>query len=472
MSAPRTLLGLCLALTVPSAGGCARCGGADSEPSSAQADPAAPDSSEAPPEGDPSGPGASELGPPDPGLPDPGPPDPGASAGYDPGALLAVDIEGTDFASNPDLLVRLRSGPHAYFRFIHQPFSTAVCHELGDAMLDAPPVNLHGDAHLEQYAVTDLGRGLTDFDGASAGPGMLDLARLGVSLRLASEAHGWEDAYSGLLDRLLEGYVEGLDAEEDTPLPDEPAAVRRVREDFEANPRQLTATVDDMMLPITDVEEAELRAAMGPYVQVQLEQEESLDAAFFDIVRMGRLDLGIGSALDKKYLYRVRGPSDAPEDDVVLEAKEVLSLAGIPCIQASPEPDPFRILLGQARIAYRPFPYLGYIQAMGHVFWMHGWTNRYHEMSVTDSYESAEELRELVYDVGVQLGRGHVNSIAAPLDVQLRRSQARFVETHGEHLREAIDRLTEHTRDAYRDFVARTDEHPALARAAQLVEAP
>ena len=37
-----------------------------------------------------------------------------------------------------------------------------------------PLFNLHGDAHLEQYAITDLGRGLTDFDDSSRGPAIVE----------------------------------------------------------------------------------------------------------------------------------------------------------------------------------------------------------------------------------------------------------------------------------------------------------
>lgn len=377
--------------------------------------------------------------------------------------MLAIDVRSTDFARNPELLRRLRSGPHSYFRFIHHEFSSAVCVELGDALTEAPPVNLHGDAHLEQYAVTDLGRGLTDFDGATTGPALLDLTRLGVSLKLACMQHDQPEAEPELWARLIEGYLEGVFADEDDPLPPEPSGVRRIREEFEANPQQLTDTVNDMMIEVTDEEEAALRESFATYVLLQHEQDETLHERFFDIERIGRLDLGIGSALDEKFLFRVRGPTDAPADDVVIEAKEVLSLADISCIQASPEPDPFRILLGQARIAYQPFPYLGFIRSMDTMFWMHGWTNHYREMGVTDSYRSLEEVREIVYDIGVQLGRGHVRAIASPLDVQLRRTQADYIERHDEQLRRAIDRLTEASVTAWERFMAETNDHPALA---------
>lgn len=400
---------------------------------------------------------------PDPDPPDTDPdPDGQADAPVDLVDMLAIDVDNTDFARNPALLQRLRTGPHAYFRFIHQEFSTAVCSELGEYLSEAPPVNLHGDAHLEQYAVTDLGRGLTDFDGATTGPALLDLARLGVSLRLAAIHHEQLENEPQLWERLLEGYREGVFADEDDPLPAEPSGVRRIREEFEARPRRLTDTVNDMMTDVTDEEAAALREAFATYVRLQHEQDETLDEHFFDIGHIGRLDLGIGSALDEKFLFRVRGPTDAPEDDVVIEAKEVLSLADIPCIQASADPDPFRILLGQARIAYQPFPYLGFIRAMDTMFWMHGWTNHYRELKVTDHYSDLEEVSEIVYDIGVQLGRGHVRAIATPLDVQLRRTQADYIERHEEQLREAVGRLTDANVAAWERFVAQTDDHPAL----------
>ncbi|MGE0788611.1 MAG: DUF2252 family protein [Sandaracinaceae bacterium] len=374
---------------------------------------------------------------------------------------LAIDIEHTDFARNPQLLGRLRESPHGYFRFIHRQFLTAVCTDFADSLDSAPPVNLHGDAHLEQYAVTDLGRGLTDFDGATTGPALLDLVRLGVSVHLAMRAHGWTGEEDAVFDGLLDGYREGLFATDDTPIPDEPRVVRRIHEGFVANPQRLTDVVDEMMQPVPDATQRAIADAMDSYVQVQHEQDPHLADRFFDVERIGRIDLGIGSALDEKFLIRVRGETEAPEDDAVLEAKEVISLAGIPCIQASPEPDPFRILLGQARIAYQPFPYLGFIRAMGTTLWIHGWTNHYHEVSI-EEYESPEELAELAHDIGVQLGRGHVNAIAYPLDLQLRRSQGLYLEEHGAQLHDAVRTLATETIATWEAFVRETDDHPSL----------
>ena len=50
--------------------------------------------------------------------------------------------------------------------------------------------------------------------------------------------------------------------------------------------------------------------------------------------------MGVGSALDLKFLVRVRGATGDPLDDVVLQVKQVRDLGGIPCIRTDPGADP------------------------------------------------------------------------------------------------------------------------------------
>ena len=118
---------------------------------------------------------------------------------------LLVDPATFDFSRNPALLQRILTTPHGYFRFINIPFSTEVCHRFQEIISSAPYINLHGDAHIEQYAVTDLGRGLADFDDSSVGPGILDILRIGVSLHLACDMRGWPLASDQVFDTFLQG---------------------------------------------------------------------------------------------------------------------------------------------------------------------------------------------------------------------------------------------------------------------------
>ncbi|MFK7992288.1 MAG: DUF2252 family protein [Sandaracinaceae bacterium] len=387
---------------------------------------------------------------------DPASPDPDAPATDPLVEALSVSPENIDFETNPELLIRLRANPHNYFRFVWAEFAGQVCERFDDT--HAPEVNLHGDAHLEQYAISDLGRGLTDFDGASAGPAFLDLVRMGTSIRLVAAMHGWEDEVPRLAEAFIAAYRGGVEVDTHAPLPPEPPLIARIRASFDADQSDLLSTTASLVEPLPEDETARAREAMGPYIAAQRAENPELDTAFFDLVSIGRLNIGIGSALDEKYLLRVRGPTDAPDDDVVLEAKEVHPTSAIPCVGSrSSAPDPFRILVGESRIAYRPFPYLGYMRARGLVFWIHAWTANYQEVSATDSLETPEDLRALVEDIGHQLGRGHVNQIAAPLDAQLRRAVLGFIDENVGLLDEVVLEMAAAIERAFRRFVEATD---------------
>ncbi len=93
---------------------------------------------------------------------------------------LRVPVSSYDFRQNPELLERIVASPYGYFRFINQRFAQSLCVRFAEDLTSMPKVNLHGDAHVGQYSVTESGRGLTDFDDASIGPAILDLIRFGV----------------------------------------------------------------------------------------------------------------------------------------------------------------------------------------------------------------------------------------------------------------------------------------------------
>lgn len=364
---------------------------------------------------------------------------------------LFVDPATQDFSRNPKLLQRIRSGPHGYFRFINIIFSQEVCRRFEHLLTDAPSLNLHGDAHIEQYAVTDLGRGLTDFDDSSTGPGIIDLVRFGVSLNLACSANHWQKLQRGMYQKFLDGYVAAL--QDPTISAPEPKLIQRIRSKFKIDRVSYFEWIDSIMEPMPQQESDSLLTAMKPYVENMFAENPRLNKNFFQVVKTGYLRMGIGSALDIKYLVRVQGPSDAPYDDLVLECKQVRDLRGIPCINSGPNVDPFRVLLGQARIAYQPFHHLGYFRFKGYNFWVHSWVDNYKEVKIGKSFASPEDLAEVAYDVGVQLGKGHVKHIGAPFDLQLRRQQLRMVQEHQAEIIQACQELTELTVAAWERFV-------------------
>jgi len=371
------------------------------------------------------------------------------------GGPLFVEARAEDFADNPALLERILESPHGYLRFINLEFSSETCRRFADTFDDVPVFNLHGDAHIEQYAVTDLGRGLTDFDDSSTGPAIVDLMRTLVSLELAARLHGWDDRVPDIQQRFLTGYRDALeDPETEAPVP---RVVARLAAEFEYDREKYFEWVESIVDRVPEQEASALIEAMGPYIEAMVEEHPELSAGFFEVADVGYLRLGIGSALDRKYLVRIQGPTADPADDVVLELKQVRDLTGIDCISVSRRIDPQRILRGQARIAYQPYRFLGYVRFDGLTFWIHAWVDNYTETNIETTFRTPEELSEVAYDIGVQLGRGHPKLTESQLAVQLRKEELRVLDRDEARIEQTAHEMTDEVIAAWKAFRAAMD---------------
>ena len=126
----------------------------------------------------------------------------------------------------PDLIDRLRADPFTYFRFINRAWTTRVCEILADVPNPAI-VRLHGDAHVEQFALTKDAWGLDDFDDSARGPAFVDIVRFLGSLDLATRQRRWTRSRDALWDRFFEGYRRSLSNPDYRPP--EPDLVRQLR---------------------------------------------------------------------------------------------------------------------------------------------------------------------------------------------------------------------------------------------------
>ena len=266
---------------------------------------------------------------------------------------LAVDPADSRLAARPDLLERLTATAHGYFRFVNAAFAGEACRLFSDVASSMPEVNLHGDAHVEQYAVTSLGRGLTDFDDCTRGKAVIDLVRFGSSLLLAAREKGWSAEERRFVDAFLEGYRTGLRGGRRGMRT--PELVTRTRAGFHWDHapalRQAHALIDQAPLPVDAFADGVSRFAE----LVSFRREVPAD--FFRAKRVGALTMGVGSALDEKYLIIFEGDTAAAEDDLVVEAKQIRDLAGNPCVRT--DVGASRVLDGQRLIAYEPFALRG-----------------------------------------------------------------------------------------------------------------
>jgi hypothetical protein len=339
-----------------------------------------------------------------------------------------------------ELIDRLRADPYTYFRFINRAWTTRVCEAFTDTP-DMPIVRLHGDAHVEQFALTKDAWGLDDFDDSARGPAVIDIVRFLGSIDLATRQRGWTRDRDMLWDRFLDGYRRGLTDSEYRPV--EPGIVRTLRNESPATHAGYLAWGESLMQPM---EEARLKSvidAMAAFERFVRGERPDFAPGYFAVVRAGWLRIGVGSAGTRKVLIRVQGATADPADDQLIEAKEVANLNGVGCLEPAPM-QAGRVLDGTRQLgrlkhdilAVGPTMQLAAADRTEHWldWWVTSWEPSYREIHLSD-LRSVGDLADIVFDSGVQLGAGKVATVrpqalssVVSLDSRLRQETSTIVE--------------------------------------------
>jgi hypothetical protein len=332
-----------------------------------------------------------------------------SSAAPAPYGELDLDPQSFDFSKNPELAERVSGDAHSYFRFVNRAFATSVCKRFESRLKEMPRVRLHGDPHIEQYAVTDLGRGLADFDDAAVGPPVIDLTRFATSAVLASRAKGLSRAdENSLVSELFRGYREGLKG---TRAPEKaPAFATAMASGFKKDRKPFIVSADNAMIAITQADEDFVRSEVAAYRKLPGLPKRA--AGFFNIKKVGLLKLGIGSALVRKYLVRLEGETPALEDDVLMEVKEVSTLEGVGCMEAivggaADGRDREQRDAGNKKLLVPQLLDESKLAPVGaRRFWVNEWLPNYQEARI-NKLETAD-LGPLVYEAGLWLAAEHL----------------------------------------------------------------
>lgn len=321
-----------------------------------------------------------------------------------------------DFSRNPEAIDRIAASPHRYYRFIAQQFAEVVCQRYASLAKGAPTVEIHGDAHIEQYMVGSLGRGLSDLDRHGRGPALTDLLRLSTSIVLAVDETVDNAAFRGAAPKgiaaLFRGYRAAL--EDPDKRIDAPAIVARIapkRNDRKA----LLAFADGAMKPVPSG--APRSQAQKLYDAFQADtlarnptrpKGEEFPVSYLSMQKVGTLELGIGSVLDQRFLLRLAGKTSAPDDDVLVELKPVRA-PGASCLAPSKDYAETRFLFAAPvttpRLAAGPIPGTGY--------WSFEWSDDYHELRIDKTLVTLEDLEAVAFESGFLLARGHLSSAEA-----------------------------------------------------------
>ena len=317
-----------------------------------------------------------------------------------------------------ELIDRLRADPFTYFRFINRAWTARVCQAFAD-VTDSPTVRLHGDAHVEQFALTKDAWGLDDFDDSTRGPGFVDIVRFLGSIDLATRQRGWTRDRDALWDRFFEGYRRGLSDPDFRPP--EPDIVRQLRGQAPVTRVAHLAWGESQMQPMAEPSFKAVVQGMETLERLFRHERPDLAPGYFAVVRAGWLRIGVGSAVARKVLIRVQGPTADPEDDALIEAKEVASLDGLPCLEDSTTPQAVRVIDGTRQLARLKHDILAVGPTMlipaaadraEHWldWWVSSWEPSYREIHLGD-LRSVKDLAEITYESGVQLGAGKLSSV-------------------------------------------------------------
>jgi Uncharacterized protein conserved in bacteria (DUF2252) len=343
----------------------------------------------------------------------------------------------------PELLERLRTNQFAYFRFVNRAWTANVCELFAPMLADVPIVQLHGDAHIEQYAVTSQAWGLDDFDDSARGPSLVDIIRFLGSVELLTAHRGWSRDLNTLFDRFFEGYRRGL--EEPGARPTEPEFVRRLRTSLPPDRAAHLAWGEQKMEPLPEDARANATAGLELFAKLVYKERSDLPPGYFAIQRLGWLRFGVGSTGTNKILFRVAGRTADPDDDVLLEAKEPSHLDGIGCLQLPSSTEAARVIAGSKQLGRIRHDILGvvpeYERKWGvRKWWIRSWEPSYREVQFDDLH-SVTDLSALVYDSGVQLGAGRVHDESPEKAALLRKAELAAMKRFEGRLRASVKEL-------------------------------
>jgi hypothetical protein len=193
---------------------------------------------------------------------------------------------------------------------------------------------------------------------------------------------------------------------------------------------------EQQMQPMAEATVKSVLDGMMAFERFVRSQRPDIAEGYFAVIRAGWLRLGVGSAATRKVLIRVQGPTTGREDDELVEAKEVANLDGVGCLENSPTPQALRVVDGTRQLGRLKHNILAVGPTMlipaaadraGHWldWWVSNWEPSYREVRISD-LRSVDDLADIGFDAGVQLGAGTLVSVRRQTLLPLRRLEGRL----------------------------------------------
>jgi len=348
------------------------------------------------------------------------------------------------------LVEKVDGSAFLYFRLLAQQFAARTCYAFRDLRARLPFVAVHGDAHLEQFVVTEDWFGLTDFDRAGFGPAVVDLVRYAVSIHLACREAAWPcDA-----NQAVSAYIAAYGAALDRPVTRvEPALVRRVRAPQDR--QRWFEWAEGLMQPLSIEEQRLLATGWARFLALMEATAPERPESFYRIVRAGIVRIGIGSGLEPKTLIRIAGPTDAPDDDLILEGRITTPPDPRDCISRPATGGSLHALMFTALLSQRLPDVFGFFPREGarkeEEIWIQSWDPGHRELLLADLRGQAD-LNELATDAATQLAGHFWTTFPEQLRGHQRFAQLRALELTDQRARTLASDLARETVSEWERF--------------------
>jgi hypothetical protein len=235
----------------------------------------------------------------------------------------------------------------------------------------------------------------------------VDLVRYATSIDLACRQARFPCDSKQVIDRYLAAYRASV--EKPALRASAPSVSDRLRRQAPQDRTAWLTWVDTQMGALAPDEDTKTRRSWSAFRELQRAVHPDRPSEFYDIVRFGELKMGVGSALERKLLFRIRGRSGEPADDEVLEARSGELALSSGCVWRPSHNTALHVLLFMSTLGPRMPDVIGFVSLDrapdNRPFWVQSWNPGYVELAVTD-LQSQAELEELVTDAAQQLG-GH-----------------------------------------------------------------
>ena len=350
----------------------------------------------------------------------------------------------------PALADKVDGSAFLYFRLLARQFSARACYAFRDLRARLPFVAVHGDAHVAQFVVTEDWFGLTDFDRAGFGPAVVDLVRYAASIHLACREASWPcDA-----EQAVSAYIQAYGAALDHPVARvEPALVRRVRAPQDR--QRWFEWAEGLMQPLAIEEQRLLSTGWARFLALMEATSPDRPEAFYRIVRTGVVRIGVGSGLEAKMLIRIAGPTDLPDDDLILEGRITTPPDPRDCISRPATGGSLHALMFTALLSQRLPEVFGFFPREDarteEELWIQSWDPGHRELSVAD-LRSQSDLNELATDAATQLAGHFWTNFPEQLRGHQRFAQLRALELTDQRARTLAAELAHETVSEWERF--------------------